>query len=72
MKQGQMNQGMKFFKKYPTFEVWEGITSLMILNKGKEELEINGIKVRIKNFFFFKGHTDHPERCAPYTLKGGV
>ncbi len=51
VKQGQINQGMKFLKKYPTFEIWEGSTSLMILNKGKEELEINGIKVRDKEFF---------------------
>lgn len=51
VKQGQPNQGMKFLKKYPNFEIWEGSTSLMILNKSKEEFEINGIKVRDKEFF---------------------
>ncbi len=51
VKQGQINQAMKLFKTYPSFEIWEGSTSLMILNKGKNELEVNGMKIKDKEYF---------------------
>ncbi len=51
IKQGAINHGMKFLKSYPSFDLWEGSTSYMILNKEKNEIEINGIKVKGREFF---------------------
>ena len=51
IKQGQINHGMKLLKANPSFEIWEGASSLMVARRGKEELNVNGVKVLEKEYF---------------------
>jgi len=51
VKQGQINHAMKLLKTYPEFEIWEGSTSLMLVNRSKNMIEANGIKIKDKEYF---------------------
>jgi len=51
VKHGLINMSSKSIVKNKRFEILEGKTSLTILNKSKKEIQVNGLKVKTKDYF---------------------
>lgn len=59
---GTINSNFKKIQENDTYEIFEGMTSLMVVNKSKVPIVVNGIEVRAKEYFskgtpmFVDGH----------------
>lgn len=59
---GMINSNFKKIQEKDTYEVFEGMTSIMVVNKSKVPIVVNGIEVKAKEYFskgtpvFVDGH----------------
>ena len=51
IRHGVANMSVKEIMKTKKFEIMEGKTSILVINKSKKDIDVNGIKVSTKEYF---------------------